>query len=259
MWCSRRRRRPVAAGERAGGCPACHRAARGRAAPCWPPAAARACAARSAAPDRTAPRAHRPAAPAPARKSARCTCPLVICPKSSATSITLPSRRRTVQAGALEMPWQSTAAGRQTPRRRGPGVARGARPAKRPAPARGPGTGTSHSPRRLRAESAAVAGLEGLQPLRRVIPAHTPQAQGHALGAQGLRGCVEVDVVHLLAHGLAARQRWQTRQLTGQAAGSAAGRASLISSSAPGPCWLVEGMVCVWPGHGATVKVHCQK
>ena len=73
----------------------------------------------------------------------------------------------------------------------------------------------------------AVAGLEGLQPLRRVIPAHPAQAQGHALGAQGLRGCVEVDVVHLLAHGLAARQRWQTRQLTGQAGGVGRGQGQL--------------------------------
>ena len=73
----------------------------------------------------------------------------------------------------------------------------------------------------------AVAGLEGLQPLRRVIPAHPAQAQGHALGAQGLRGCVEVDVVHLLAHGLAARQRWQTRQLTGQASGVGRGQGQL--------------------------------
>ena len=79
-------------------------------------------------------------------------CPLVICPRSSATSITLPSRRRTVQAvrsNAVAKHGCSAANTAPSGSRR----CQGGAACKAACTSAGPGTGTSHSPRRLSAES----------------------------------------------------------------------------------------------------------
>ena len=59
---------------------------------------------------------------------------------------------------------------------------------------------------------AAAAHLQGLQPLRLGFAALAPQPQGDALLVQVLLGRVEVNVVQMKLHGLAARQHGRARQ-----------------------------------------------